>query len=142
MEVAMWRDLTVFLLLPPFMFLLDYLWLGLAASRIYKKDLATFLRLSGGDLDPVLWAAVVVYIAIPLGIVLFVLPRVSPESPIGSGLLWGMAYGLVVYTIYEMTNYSLLKGWPLRLAFVDIAWGAFLNGTATAFAAAIRGRMS
>jgi uncharacterized membrane protein len=56
----------------------------------------------------------VVYLAIPLGIVLLVLPRVSEATPIRSGLAWGMAYGLIVYTIYEMTNYSLIEGWPLR----------------------------
>jgi uncharacterized membrane protein len=50
-----------------------------------------------------------------------------------------MAYGLIVYTIYEMTNYSLLEGWPLRLVFVDVAWGGFLNAVTTCFAALARG---
>ena len=135
------RDLKTFLFLPPFMFLLDYLWLGLLASGIYKEDLGGFLRLSGGDLEPVVWAAIVVYIAIPLGIVLLALPRVSSDKPIRSGLLWGMVFGLVVYTIYEMTNYSLIEGWPLRLVFVDIAWGGFLNAMTTALAALVRNRL-
>jgi uncharacterized membrane protein len=135
------RELKTFLFLPPFMFLLDYVWLGLAASGLYKSELAGMLRVSGTDLDPIVWAAIVVYLAIPLGIVLLALPRVSERAPIRSGLVWGMVYGLVVYTIYEMTNYSLIEGWPLRLVFVDIAWGGFLNAATTAFAAWVRSRL-
>ena len=137
----MLRELKTFLLLPPFMFVLDYIWLGFVSGGVYKKDLEGLLRLSGGDMDPVVWAALVVYLAIPLGIVVLALPRVAVGSPLRSGLFWGMVYGLIVYTIYEMTNYSLLDGWPLRLVFVDIAWGGFLNAATTAFAAVVRQRL-
>jgi uncharacterized membrane protein len=29
----------------------------------------------------------------------------------------------VVYTIYDMTNYSLVRDWLLRVALIDIGWG-------------------
>ncbi|MDE3157076.1 MAG: DUF2177 family protein [Acidobacteriota bacterium] len=31
--------------------------------------------------------------------------------------------GLVVYGVYDFTNYSTLRDWPLTLAVVDTAWG-------------------
>jgi len=80
-------------------------------------------------------AALVVYIAIPAGIVLFALPRVSPNNLVLSSLFWGGLFGLVVYTIYDMTNYSLLRDWPLRVSLIDICWGVFLNATGTLSAA-------
>ncbi|MFB3776320.1 MAG: DUF2177 family protein [Bryobacteraceae bacterium] len=123
----MWHSVKVFLFLPPLLFALDYVWLGVFASKLYKRELGPLLRLSGSEMQPVVWAAVVVYLAIPLGIVLFVLPRVSADSPASSALLWGALYGIVLYTVYEMTNYALVRGWPLRLALIDICWGAFLN---------------
>jgi uncharacterized membrane protein len=131
----MMHSLKVFCFLPPLLFALDYLWLGTFASNLYKKELGPFLRMSGADLQPVIWAALVVYIAIPLGIVLFVLPRVSPDNLVVSSLFWGALYGIVVYTIYDMTNYSLLKDWPLRLSLIDICWGGLLNALGTLAAA-------
>jgi len=82
-----------------------------------------------------IWAALVVYIAIPAGIVLFALPRVSPDNLVPSSLFWGGLFGLVVYTIYDMTNYSLLRDWPLRVSLIDICWGVFLNAVGTLAAA-------
>lgn len=123
----MWHSVKVFLFLPPLLLALDYVWLGIFASNLYKKELGPFLRMSGNSMQPIIWAAVVVYIAIPLGIVLFVLPRVWADNLAGSALLWGALYGIVVYTVYDMTNYSLVRDWPLRVALIDICWGGFLN---------------
>ena len=131
----MWHSLKVFLFLPPLLFALDYLWLGIFASDLYKKELGAFLRMSGTSLQPIIWAALVVYIAIPAGIILFVLPRVAADNFVGSALLWGSLYGIVVYTVYDMTNYSLVRDWPLRVALIDIFWGGLLNAIGAVVAA-------
>jgi uncharacterized membrane protein len=131
----MWHSIKVFLFLPPILFALDYLWLGIFASRLYKRELGGFLRMSGDGMQPVIWAALLVYVAIPAGIVLFPLARVSPDNIFGTSLLWGGTFGLVVYTIYDMTNYSLLRDWPLRVSLIDICWGVFLNAAGTLAAA-------
>jgi len=123
----MWHFFKVFIFLPPLLFVLDYIWLGVFASDLYKKGLGSFLRMSGNAMQPVVWAAIFVYIAIPLGIMFFVLPRISPDHWIRSALIWGALYGVIVYTIYEMTNYCLLRDWPLRIVLIDICWGALLN---------------
>ena len=90
----MWHSVKVFLLLPPLLFALDYVWLGVFASDLYKKELGSFLRMSGTSLQPIIWAALAVYVAIPLGIVLFVLPRIAADNLVGSSLLWGAIYGI------------------------------------------------
>jgi uncharacterized membrane protein len=131
----MWHSFKVFLFLPPILFALDYIWLGIFASNLYKKELGGFLRLSGDAMQPIIWAALLVYIAIPAGIMLFALPRVSQDNLVGSSLIWGAVYGLVVYTIYDMTNYSLLRDWSLRMSLIDICWGMFLNAVGTLVAA-------
>jgi uncharacterized membrane protein len=123
----MWHSVKVFLFLPPLLLALDYVWLGIFASNLYKRELGSFLRMAGTNLQPVIWAAVVVYIAIPLGTILFVLPRISADNLLGSALLWGALYGVVVYTVYDMTNYSLVRDWPLRVSLIDICWGGLLN---------------
>ena len=131
----MWHSLKVFVFLPPLLLALDYVWLGTFASDLYKKELGSFLRMSGSALQPIIWAALLVYIAIPVGIMFFVLPRISPTNLVSSALLWGALYGVVVYTVYDMTNYSLVRDWPLRVAVIDICWGGLLNAIATVAAA-------
>lgn len=131
----MWHTVKVYVLLLPVLFALDFLWLGVLASGLYKRELGSFLRLTGDALTPITWAALLVYLAIPLGVVLFALPRVSSENLIGSSLFWGALYGIVLYTVYDMTNYSLIKDWPLKLSVIDICWGGFLNAVATLTAA-------
>jgi uncharacterized membrane protein len=131
----MWHSIKIYLLILPVIFILDYLWLGLIASGFYKKELGSFLRMSGDALDPIFWAALVVYLAIPLGVVVFALPRVSEDNLLWSSLFWGALYGLVLYAVYDMTNYSLVKNWPLNLSLVDIFWGGVLNAAATCAAA-------
>lgn len=133
----MWHFLKVFVFLPPLLLGLDYIWLGTFASNLYKKELGSFLRMSGPALQPIIWAALLVYIAIPVGIMCFVLPRISADNLVGSALLWGALYGVVVYTVYDMTNYSLVRDWPLRVALIDICWGGLLNAVATLAAASL-----
>jgi len=127
----MWHTLKVYILLLPLLFALDFLWLGVLASGFYKRELGPYLRLAGDALTPITWAALIVYLAIPFGVVLFAVPRVSADNQIGSALFWGALYGLILYTVYDMTNYSLFKNWPLKLALIDICWGAVLNASAT-----------
>jgi uncharacterized membrane protein len=70
-----------------------------------------------------------------LGIVFFALPHVSSEHLIGSSLLWGFLYGVVLYGVYDLTNYAVLVQWPLELTFIGILWGGVLNGVMTLVAA-------
>jgi uncharacterized membrane protein len=44
---------------------------------------------------------------------------------------------VTLYGVYDMTNYSLLNNYPLRMAFVEIAWGGVLCGVVTCVAAVI-----
>ena len=36
---------------------------------------------------------------------------------------YGALFGLVVYGVYDFTNLSTLRDWPLIVAVVDVAWG-------------------
>ena len=43
--------------------------------------------------------------------------------------LLGGVLGFLAYATYDLTNYSVLKTWPLKLTIIDIAWGTFLTAT-------------
>ena len=59
-------------------FILDMIWLGVIAKNIYAENIGILLRKSGDAMNPIWWAAVVVYLCITLGVLFFVLPSPSP----------------------------------------------------------------
>ena len=131
----MLHTFKVYLLCLPFTLLLDYLWLAKLMQGFYIKELGPYARVRGATIIPVYWAAAIVYLLLPLGIVLFALPRVDPEHLAVSSLGWGALFGLIVYGVYDMTNMSTLERWPVRMVWVDICWGCFLCRVTNLFAA-------
>jgi uncharacterized membrane protein len=44
---------------------------------------------------------------------------------------YGALFGLVVYGVYDFTNYSTLRQWPFVLTLVDVLWGAVASAAAS-----------
>jgi len=99
---------------------LDGIWLGLLMNGFYRSQLQGLARVSGDRMDPNWWAASVVYLLLGVGLAALVTSRAGGA---GSALLTGAAFGLVVYGVYDCTNLSTLRDWPVLLTVVDIAWG-------------------
>lgn len=106
--------------------LLDALWLGFVMNAFYKRHLAPLARMSGDNLAPIWPAAALVYPLLAAGVTVFVLGRA--RTPI-EALALGALLGLVIYGVYDLTNYSTLRHWSLTLVMVDMAWGAVLCGS-------------
>ena len=100
--------------------LLDGAWLGLLMRNFYRDQLAPIARLADGGITPNWPAAFVVYVLLGIGIALFVIPRAPTVS---LAAVHGALFGLVVYGVYDFTNYSTLRQWPFLLTLVDVAWG-------------------
>ena len=105
---------------------LDGLWLGVLMKRFYRDQLAPVARMADGGIAPNWPAAFMVYVLLGTGIALFVIPRASSAQ---SAILWGAAFGLVVYGVYDFTNYSTLRQWPFVVTLADVAWGAVASAT-------------
>jgi uncharacterized membrane protein len=98
----------------------DFIFFSLIAKKFYKEQLGSSM------LDtPRLSYAVIVYILLALGMVMFILPS--------NYNIWlaGAAFGLIVYGVYDFTNYIFLKSWTLPVVWLDVAWGTI----ATSFVA-------
>ena len=104
-------------------FIVDILWLGWIAKDFYQRQLGTFFR------ERVLWgAAIIFYLLFVFGLIVFtVVPALKADS-LGWAVLYGMLFGLVTYSTYDLTNLATLKGWPLKIVVVDILWGMILSG--------------
>ena len=104
------------------MAVLDGLWLGLVARDLYRRHLGFLMA------DQVNWtAAGIFYLTYAAGLAFFV---VQPGVESGSALsaLWrGAAFGFVAYATYDLTNLATVRGWPLPITLIDLAWGALLS---------------
>ena len=108
---------------------LDGIWLGVLMKSFYRDQLAPIVRLADGGIAPNWPAAFVVYVLLGTGIALFVIPR---ASTIWSAAGYGGMLGLVVYGVYDFTNYSTLRQWPFVLVLVDVAWGIVASAACAA----------
>jgi uncharacterized membrane protein len=112
------------------------LWLGLIAKALYNNSIGFLLKKSNETLAPNWPAAVLVYFAIVIGIIYFALPKAG--NSYGMGFFWGAMLGLVIYGVYDFTNYSLIANWPLKITLIDLVWGMILCGLTTCFAVFIQ----
>ena len=108
---------------------LDGIWLGLLMKTFYRDQLAPIARMADGGIAPNWPAAVVVYALLGTGIALFVIPR-APTVSLAAA--YGTLFGLVVYGVYDFTNYSTLRQWPFVLTLADVAWGAAASAACAA----------
>jgi len=115
--------------------LIDLVWLGVVAKDFYRRELGGLMA------DKIDWTAgLAFYLIFAAGIVFFcVLPALTSGGVLRAAGL-GLALGFVAYATYDLTNLATLKGFPWRMALVDMAWGAVLTGATAAIATAVAQR--
>jgi uncharacterized membrane protein len=108
---------------------LDGVWLGVLMKNFYRGQLAPIVRLADGGIAPNWPAAFLVYVLLGAGIALFVVPRAATTAAAAG---YGALFGLVVYGVYDFTNYSTLRQWPFALTMADVTWGAAASSACAA----------
>ena len=104
------------------MLALDLLWLGVVAKPMYQEGLGALM------LEQPNWpVAALFYALFAVGLVIF---GVAPQD---TGRSWthtlGLAalFGFFCYATYDLTNLATLKGWPVGLSLMDMAWGTVVS---------------
>jgi uncharacterized membrane protein len=96
-----------------FMVVLDAIWLKFFMGKIFKEELGNITKSVN------IYAALLVWTIMIIGILIFVLPKDNP-------LLYGAIFGFILYSVYDLTNFATLQNWTLKLLFIDILWGTLL----------------
>lgn len=103
-------------------FAIDMVWLGLVAKNIYQKYLGSLLS------ETVNWAAAIIfYLIFIVGIFIFVITPAIEKQSVLRAVVLGAIFGFISYATYDLTNYATLRGFPLTIVFIDLAWGAALT---------------
>jgi len=116
------KEIIIFIIILVTVLLLD----GIMISILHSRWNDTITNIQGESLTirnkifPI-----VVYILIVLGIRLFVYPYFV-LGDIQTGIIMGLVWGIITYGIFDFTNLSLFKNYPLGLALFDTIWGGIL----------------
>jgi uncharacterized membrane protein len=105
---------------------LDYLWLSYAGERIYRPALGNLMAET-----PNIPIAAAFYLVYAVGIVVFAVGTDSTPRTLLNVAALGALLGLVAYGTYDITNMATLRGWPVSVSLIDMAWGTFLTATSS-----------
>lgn len=116
--------LKAYLLTTVVFFAIDILWLGVIAKNLYNKYLRRLLA------PKVNWfAAIIFYLIFIVGIFYFAIVPSVEEASLEQAILKGALFGFFTYATYDLTNLATLRGWPIRIVFIDIIWGSVLTAS-------------
>ena len=101
---------------------IDMCWIRIIMGSFYRDQMASFFRFNMQS--PHLFLGILVWALLSFGLLAFVLPV---STTIYAAMLNGLFFGLVVYGVYDLTNYVVINNWSLVLLVVDLAWGCLIN---------------
>lgn len=102
----------------------DMLWLGFIAKNLYLKHYQPWLRLVDGQLEPIWWATLIVYLLLAFSVVAFIPPLA--QGSLLAAALYGAVLGAVIYGVYDFTCLAIFKNFPIGIGFLDWLWGTVL----------------
>jgi uncharacterized membrane protein len=104
------------------MVVIDAVWLGVVMRGFYQAQLGPLMR------EPILWpAAIVFYVLYAAVLTALVTATGARWTGFSGAVMTGALVGLAAYGTYDFTNLATLKGFPVALAAVDLAWGTALT---------------
>ena len=80
-----------------------------------------------------MWAAVLFYLIYMIGLSIIILRPALINDSILQAFWTGIIFGVVAYGTYNLTNMATIKGWSIKVVFVDMIWGGSLTAFSSYF---------
>lgn len=104
--------------------ILDYLWLGFIAKKLYYQQIGHLL------LDkPNMGAALAFYVVYIVGVIIFVINPALQKDSLLYALGFGALFGLVAFATYDLTNLATMKNFSVKIVVIDLLWGMFITAS-------------
>lgn len=101
---------------------LDFLWLGFIAKKLYYGEMGAILLQKFNAVPALLF-----YFVYIVGVLVFVINPALAKSSLAHAIGYGALFGLVAYATYDLTSLAVVKGFSVKVAIIDLLWGAFLT---------------
>jgi len=99
---------------------IDFIYLNLIKDFFNNQ----IKSIQGSEPKMNLLGAALCYIFLVIGINYFI---IKPRKSVSDAFL----LGIIIYGVYETTNYALLKNWSIITVIIDTLWGGILFATTT-----------
>ena len=101
----------------------------LTADFMYLRVISSYFsnqiqRVQGSAMQINYLGAALCYVFLIVGINYFI---IKPKKSVSDAFL----LGIVIYGVYETTNYALLKNWSIITVIIDTLWGGLLFASTT-----------
>ena len=133
----MLKYLTVYFSFLITLLVIDLIWLLGIAKSLYRDEMGSLMAS-----EPKLLAGLGFYLLYALGATIFVtIPAISKQSWLYAAQ-YGLLFGFFCYMTYDLTNLAVIRDFPMRLAFIDIVWGASVTACSATIAYWIGSKLS
>jgi len=123
-------QLRLFVSVLVIMGIIDFIWIGVIYKNQYRKVIESVQK---EKFVVKMLGAVVVYLALAIIVVGWIIPRIKQELKNTSYLnlfitclLYGGILGGLIYAVFDFTNYALFDKWDLKTSIIDSVWGMTL----------------
>ena len=112
-----------------FFLVLDALFIG-----AFMKDWQSLLlRVQGEKMEVRMVSAIGAYVLMVIAWVYFIYRPYLVHKSVGQAVKTGAILGFVIYGIFELTNFAIIKKWNMKFVLLDTFWGATLYALVSYF---------
>jgi uncharacterized membrane protein len=123
------HNIIIFLIFLAIFASLDFFWIGFVMNG-YRAFFGDILRIASLGKLIIYWLpAFIAYLLFAFAPCFFIFHYATNDTPLSWFLIQGAVLGLVIYGIYDMTNWAVIKRWKISMVIVDITWGIILYAT-------------
>jgi uncharacterized membrane protein len=101
---------------------IDMIWLVWLARATYVAEMGDLLRK-----QPNMTAAVIFYLVYAAGLMFFAISPGLKSGSLVQTVALAAALGFVAYGTYDLTNLSVMNGFNVKIAVIDLIWGTCLS---------------
>ena len=108
----------------------------LLIDSVYLMSLSGYFNtlvknIQGKKITMKMLGAVLCYLFLIIGLNIFILQNGQYEKDLEKRVLYAGLLGLLVYGVYETTNYAILDKWDFKTVIIDTLWGGILFSLTT-----------
>lgn len=97
-----------------------------ATTNLYQQRTQS---ISGKPLTKRYYSGLLVYLAIAMAVIIFVVPRIRKDTlshTVLDSITYGGILGVSTYAVFDFTMHFMFEGWDIGVSVLDSLWGGIL----------------
>ena len=117
------KELITIVAITTIILILDSIMIGGILNKEWNNTVNT-VQNSPMKIKPIY--AIITYVFVVLGAYIFVYQKINKDNWVMDSIKWGFLWGIITYGIFDFTNLTIFRDYPLKTAILDTLWGGIL----------------